>query len=114
MKKILFGLSILTASLFADHLSAELKPQHPLAVGSNKIDFIVKDKKEDLKAGEFKLKVFMPAMPGMSYMEFEDQGLIKNGKATANINLSMSGTWQYVLKIKTKDGVESIKGSFNL
>jgi hypothetical protein len=32
-----------------------------------------------------------------------------------NINLPMSGTWQYQLKFKTDDGVvHTIKGSVNL
>ena len=39
----------------------------------------------------------------------------KNGVYKVNINFSMSGTWQYHLKFKTKDDeVHTVKGSINL
>lgn len=113
MKKIILGLTLLTGALFAEHLSAELKPEKSLTIGINKFDLIIKDNKELLKEGEYKLKVFMPEMPGMPYMEYQTSGKIKDGKAIADVNLSMTGTWNYILKIKDKDNVESIKGSFN-
>lgn len=109
MKKIILGISLIAVSLFAEHLNATLKPEKSLTTGVNKFDLTIKDKTELLKEGEYKLKVFMPGMP---YMEEETTGKIKDGKAIANINLSMSGTWQYQLKVKTKEGVETTKGSF--
>jgi hypothetical protein len=48
-------------------------------------------------------------------MEYKEK-LKKDGKNyKGNVNLSMSGTWQYNLKFKTSDGeVHKVRGSVNI
>ena len=86
----------------------------PLIVGNNTlmINLFKEGKPVDAKV---KVKFFMPQMPGMPYMESKDKTKTKKGEATAKINLSMSGTWQYHIRFKTADDVvHKIKGSVNL
>lgn len=67
------------------------------------------------KETEAKVKVFMPEMPGMPYMEYEEKAQFVNGEYKVLINFSMGGTWQYQLKFKTDDGkVHKVRGSVNL
>ncbi len=88
-----------------DGYDVTLKSSKALVVGSN--EFLVKLSKDS--------KVFMPEMPGMPYMESEENAVLVNQEYKVNINLSMGGTWQYHLKFKTEDGVvHTIKGSVNL
>lgn len=62
-----------------------------------------------------KIKFFMPKMPGMPYMEFEDKAKLVGDKYKLDVNFSMGGTWQYQLKVKTSDGkIHKIRGSVNL
>ena len=142
MKKIVLTLGLGIASLFAgdmnhsmmDHskhkmsnssgaplmehkISKEymvmLSSKKPLVTGNNEL--VVNISKKDIPfTGEAKLKVFMPEMPGMPYMEFEDKGTVENGQVKFNVNFAMNGTWQYQLKFKDSTGVNSVKGSLNL
>lgn len=62
-----------------------------------------------------KIKVFMPEMPGMPYMEYKSKAKLVDGKYKMMINFAMGGTWQYHLKFKSKDGkVNTVRGSVNL
>lgn len=109
LKKILIGI-LITSGLALNADSLEFKKgisldYDPLVVGENTLKII------GLKENQLaKIKVFMPEMPGMPYMETKSK--FKNSKA--NINLSMSGTWQVQLFIKTKDKIDKYRGSFNL
>ena len=98
-----------------DGFNVKLTSTKALVAGSN--EFLVELSK-DLKVVEtakVKVKFFMPEMPGMPYMESESEATLVNGVYKMNINLPMSGTWQYQLKFKTDDGVvHTIKGSVNL
>ena len=98
-----------------DGYDVTLKSSKALVVGSN--EFLVKLSKDSkvVETAKVKVKFFMPEMPGMPYMESEDNATLVNGIYKMNINLPMSGTWQYQLKFKTDDGVvHTIKGSVNL
>lgn len=93
----------------------ELITTKSLVVGDN--DFFVTLSKDGTKVTDAKVKAkfFMPEMPGMPYMEYEDKAVLENGVYKVNVNFSMSGTWQYHLKFKTKDDVvHTVKGSINL
>lgn len=98
-----------------DGYDVTLKSSKALVVGSNELLVeLAKDSKviENVKV---KAKFFMPEMPGMPYMESEENATLINGVYKVNINIPMSGTWQYQLKFKTNDGmVHTIKGSVNL
>ena len=98
-----------------DGYDVTLKSSKALVVGSN--EFLVKLSKDSkvVENAKVKVKFFMPEMPGMPYMESEENAILVNGEYKVNINLSMGGTWQYQLKFKTEDGVvHTIKGSVNL
>ena len=98
-----------------DGYDVTLKSSKSLVVGSN--EFLVKLSKDSkvVETAKVKVKFFMPEMPGMPYMESEDNATLVNGVYKMNINLPMSWTWQYQLKFKTDDGVvHTIKGSVNL
>lgn len=93
----------------------ELITTKSLVVGDN--DFFVTLSKDGTKITDAKVKAkfFMPEMPGMPYMEYEDKAKLVNGKYKMMINFSMGGTWQYQLKFKTSDDkVHTIRGSVNL
>ena len=122
--KTITALLITVGFLYAEPVSqvgekngydVKLSSEKSLIVGSNELFIeLSKDSKaiDDVKV---KLKVFMPEMPGMPYMEYEDKAVLENGVYKVNINFSMSGTWQYHLKFKTKDDeVHTVKGSINL
>ena len=98
-----------------DGYDVTLKSSKALVVGSN--EFLVKLSKDSkvVENVKVKIKFFMPEMPGMPYMESEENAVLVNQEYKVNINLSMGGTWQYHLKFKTEDGViHTIKGSVNL
>ena len=98
-----------------DGYDVTLKSSKALVVGSN--EFLVKLSKDSkvVENAKVKVKFFMPEMPGMPYMEFEEKAVLVDGKYKVSINFSMSGTWQYQLKFKTNDDViHTVKGSVNL
>lgn len=93
----------------------KLSSTKALSVGTN--EFIIELAKDSkiVDDAKVKIKFFMPEMPGMPYMEYEDEATLVNGKYKVNINFSMGGTWQYHLKFKAQDGVvHTIRGSVNL
>lgn len=117
---LLFAFSLSNADVISqsgekDGFDVKIKSEKSLVVGNN-IFFVelLKDGKA-VTSAKVKLKFFMPEMPGMPYMEYEDEATLVDGKYKVNINLSMGGTWQYMIKFKTEDGaVHSIKSSVNL
>jgi hypothetical protein len=122
--KIFISLLLFLGVLFAqpiehngqkDGYDVILISKKSLTVGNN--DFIIELSKDGtvITDAKIKLKVFMPEMPGMPYMEYEEKAYLDDGKFKVNINFSMAGTWQYHLKFKTKDDViHTIRGSINL
>ncbi|QKE27376.1 putative copper resistance protein [Arcobacter acticola] len=98
-----------------DGYDIKLSSQKSLIVGTNALDIEISKDGAVLTDVKVKMKIFMPEMPGMPYMEYEDKAVLENGVYKVNINFSMSGTWQYHLKFKTKDdAVHTVKGSINL
>ena len=98
-----------------DGYNVILKSSKALVVGSNELIVELAKDSKVIENAKVKAKFFMPEMPGMPYMESESEATLVNGVYKLNINLSMSGTWQYQLKFKTEDGVvHTIKGSVNL
>lgn len=77
-----------------------------LVVGNNPIAIEIKDKKGNpIENATVEMKVFMPEMPGMPYMEYKDASkYIQDGKYFTLMNFSMAGTWQVRIYITTKDG----------
>jgi hypothetical protein len=98
-----------------DGFNVKLSSTKALIVGTNEfVVELVKDSKV-IDTAKVKVKFFMPEMPGMPYMESEENAVLVDGKYKMNINIPMGGTWQYQLKFKTDDGVvHTVKGSVNL
>ncbi len=91
-----------------------LSSEKPLSTGNNTINLEVGHK--NYKDSTMRVKVFMPAMPGMPYMEsISEAKSLGNGKFTTNINISMSGTWQVHIFLTPKSGKKvRAKTSFNI
>ncbi len=98
-----------------DGFDVKLISTKSLVVGTNEFVFELSKDSKIVETAKVKIKFFMPEMPGMPYMETEENAVLVDKKYKVNINLSMSGTWQYHLKFKTEEGiVHTIKGSVNL
>ena len=124
MKRILAALLLVSGLLFAEPIDlngskngydVNLSSEKSLVVGDN-IFFVTLSKDgEVITDAKVKAKFFMPEMPGMPYMEYEDKAKLVDGKYKMMINFSMGGTWQFHLKFKTSDGkVHKIRSSVNL
>lgn len=77
-----------------------------LVVGNNAMVIEVKDKAGNpINNAKVEMKVFMPEMPGMPYMEYVDGAkFITDGKYFTIMNFSMAGTWQVRVYVTTEDG----------
>ncbi|WP_373036221.1 FixH family protein [Sulfurimonas sp.] len=115
----LLGVSLLQAAAFETVAKSKatkvvISSEKPLTTGNNTLNITVADSKfADAKVS---VKVFMPAMPGMPYMESEaDAKNLGGGKYEANVNLSMGGTWQVHIFITPKTGKKiRAKSSLNI
>lgn len=124
LMKIIATLLVGTTLMFAEPISQEgskngydikLTSTKSLVVGNNDMFIELGKDNQVLTDAKVKIKFYMPEMPGMPYMEYEDKGKVIDGKYKVNINFSMGGTWQYQLKFKTQDGkVHKVRGSVNL
>lgn len=126
MKKILFSMILIYSAVFinADIIkqngiknayNIKLYTKNTPISGDNQ--FFVQLFKDDkfIADAKMKIKVFMPEMPGMPYMEYKTKAKLVNGEYKMMINFSMSGTWQYHLKFKTIDKkVHTVRGSVNI
>lgn len=93
----------------------KLTSEKSLIVGDN--DLFVELFKDGsvITNAKVKIKVFMPEMPGMPYMEYKSKAKLTNGKYKMMVNFAMGGTWQYQLKFKSKDGkIHTVRGSVNI
>lgn len=95
---VLLGATLLQGAAFekvakSRATQVQISSEKPLSTGNNTLNFEVGHK--NYKDSTMKVKVFMPAMPGMPYMESVSEAKsLGNGKFTTNVNLSMGGTWQ--------------------
>ena len=86
-----------------------------LTVGENNVFVELSKDGNAVTDVRVKIKVFMPEMPGMPYMDYKAKAKLVDGKYKMTVNFSMSGTWQYHLKFKSKDGkVHTVRGSVNI
>ena len=126
MKKIILAFVVMFSTVF---LNADMISQNGLKDGyevklytkntpiSGNNDFYVTIKKDENKVEnvKVKIKVFMPAMPGMPFMEYKTKAKLVDGEYKMMINFSMGGTWQYHLKFKTSDDmIHTVRGSVNI
>ncbi len=94
----------------AGSLSVTYSSAKPLVIGDNTIDVkITENGKLITDATKVELKVFMPEMPGMPYMENTKLLAPKDDIYSGNVNFSMGGTWQ--IKIFIERGGKKYKHS---
>jgi len=95
--------------------TVNLTSDKSLIVGNNDLFVVLSKDGNEVKDVKVKIKVFMPEMPGMPYMEYKAKAKFLDGKYKMMVNFSMGGTWQYHLKFKSKDGkIHTIRGSVNI
>ncbi len=93
----------------------KMTSEKSLVAGDNNLFVELLKDGQTVTNAKVKSKFFMPEMPGMPYMEYKDKAKFINGKYKMMINFPMSGTWQYQLKFKTKEGkVYTLRGSVNI
>jgi hypothetical protein len=86
-----------------------------LVAGNNKITIALQKDGKPVTDAKVKVKIFMPEMPGMPYMEYKEKLKLDGKSYKGVVNFSMSGTWQYHLKFKTADDmVYKVRGSLNI
>jgi hypothetical protein len=96
-------------------IDVHVTSEKSLVTGNNVFFVTLSKNGKMITDAKVKAKFFMPEMPGMPYMGNKSKAKFINGKYKMNINLSMSGTWQYQLRFKTKNGNKyKTKGSVNL
>ena len=87
----------------------------PLVTGNNEVIVSLYKDNHVINDAKVKIKVFMPEMPGMPYMEYKEKLKLDKKKYKGLVNFSMGGTWQYHLKFKTSDDkVHKVRGSVNI
>ncbi len=116
---MLLSVSLLQAAAFektanGGGITAVISSDRPLTTGNNSLHVSIKD--AQYKDAGVTLKVFMPEMPGMPRMEMQSNAkAIGSGIYKADINFSMSGTWQVWILISPKTGQKiRIKTSLNI
>jgi len=94
----------------------KLSSAKPLVVGNNTIILQVFKNKKLSDNDVVTTKAFMPAMPGMPFMENKNAAkYLGNGKYETTLNFSMSGTWQIHIFVTPKEGKKyRVKTSVNL
>ena len=108
--------SLLLAAGFQKHVKhrgfkIDLISQKPLTTGAN--SFTLHINKQNIK--DLKIKFFMPAMPGMPYMENWAKITKTSNGYQADVKLPMAGTWQVHIFITTNSGKKyRIKTSVNI
>ena len=87
--------------------------KNPPSVGKNNMEIEIKD-----AAGKYvtdakvNVEYSMPAMPGMPAMDYKtDAKLEKEYEYKATIDLSMSGSWNIIVKITRGDKTSKVKFS---
>ena len=92
----------------------QITSEKPLTTGNNTLHFTVLN--NNYKNSTLSVKIFMPAMPGMPYMESVANGKsLGDGKFETNVNIAMGGTWQVHIFLTPKDGKKvRVKTSFNI
>ncbi|MBU1657592.1 FixH family protein [bacterium] len=116
-----FALTGLNAAAFEQEAKSKsavvkLSAEKPLVVGNNTIVFEIKQDAKATTGDTVTVKAFMPAMPGMPYMENKEAATeLGNGKYESVVNFSMGGTWQIHIFVTPKDGKKyRVKTSINL
>jgi len=122
--KVVVSLFVMAGVMFAEPLSqsgqkdgysVKFTSEKPLVVGTNEVFVTLLQDDKVVQNAQVKIKVFMPEMPGMPYMDYQAKTKFVDDKFAAVVNFSMGGTWQYQIKFRTEDKkVHTLRGSVNL
>jgi hypothetical protein len=98
------------------NLKVEMVSEKPLTPGMNHIQLKLFKGTQPLSDAKVAVKFFMPAMPGMPYMEYKTHAKpLGDGLYEATFNASMGGTWQVHIFVTTQEGKKyRLKSSVNL
>jgi hypothetical protein len=84
--------------------------KNPPVVGDNNVAVTVKDSTgKEVTDASVVIDYSMPAMPGMPAMNYKAPAQIKGKEYTATINLSMSGAWNFAVKISRSSQTATAK-----
>ncbi|MBI4698646.1 MAG: FixH family protein [Nitrospirae bacterium] len=86
--------------------------KNPPVVGDNNVEIEIKDAEgKYVTDATVKVEYTMPAMPGMPAMSEKTDAALKDDKYEATMNLSMSGSWNVVIKIVRDKKTSKVKFS---
>lgn len=79
-------------------------------VGDNNIEISIKDTSgKYVTDAKVRVEYSMPAMPGMPAMHYKTEAALKGYEYRATMNLSMSGSWDVVVKITRAGKTTKVK-----
>jgi len=86
--------------------------KNPPAVGKNNMEIEIKDASgKYVTDANVKVEYTMPAMPGMPAMDYKADAKLDGYEYKATMDLSMSGSWNVVVKIVRGDKTSKVKFS---
>lgn len=87
--------------------------KNPPAVGKNNMEIEIKDAEgKYVTDAKVKVEYSMPAMPGMPAMDYKTDAKLEEGyEYKATMDLSMSGSWNVVVKITRGEKTSKVKFS---
>ncbi|WP_104748164.1 copper resistance determinant CrdA [Helicobacter cetorum] len=100
----LTGLSAWEQTLKANDLEVKMKSVGNPTKGENTFIVTPTLNNKVLDKAQVRVQFLMPEMPGMPAMKETAKVSEKDGAYEAKANLSMSGTWQVKVDIKSKEG----------
>ncbi|MFH1026131.1 MAG: FixH family protein [Nitrospirota bacterium] len=87
--------------------------KNPPVVGDNPVTVEIKDASgKYVTDAKVRIDYSMPAMPGMPPMNYKAAATLKGDEYRANMNLSMSGSWNVAVKISRGGKRSTVK--FNI
>ena len=122
---ILTGLLLLSGAAYAKDYEVKKKAgdydveikidKNPPVVGKNNMEIEIKDKSgKYVTDAKVKVEYSMPAMPGMPAMDYKtDAKLEGEYEYKATMDISMSGSWNIVVKITRGDKTSKAKFSID-
>jgi hypothetical protein len=88
--------------------------KNPPAVGKNNMEIEIKDANgKYVTDANVKVEYTMPAMPGMPAMDYKADAKLDGYEYKATMDLSMSGSWNVVVKITLGDKTSKVKFSID-
>jgi len=88
--------------------------KNPPVIGKNNMEIEIKDKSgKYVTDAKVSVEYSMPAMPGMPAMNYKTVAELKGEEYKATMDISMSGSWNIVVKITRRDKTSKAKFSID-